>query len=141
MKRAVGFMVVSAMLAGSIFASDISTQDEMHQVVVQEQPAEENKSGLFSRIGDFFKDAFLDMKKSTIAQYQLDKARFEAIKAESWANFQENRFHNSLRRAKEGAIQRHQEATGYDGTQHYEAQMQEALDRKAAAEARYQAAL
>ena len=50
MKRAVGFMVVSALLAGSIFASDISTQDEMHQVVVQEQPAEENKSGLFSRI-------------------------------------------------------------------------------------------
>ncbi len=42
---------------------------------------------------------------------------------------------------KKGAIQRHQEATGYDGTQHYEGQMQEALDRKAAAEARYQAAL
>ena len=37
----------------------------------------------------------------TKAQHELDKANFEAVKAESKANFEENRFHNSLARAKE----------------------------------------
>ena len=40
------------------------------------------------------------MKESAKAQHEVSKAEFEAVKAESKANFEENRFHNSLARAK-----------------------------------------
>ena len=49
----------------------------------------------------FFKDAFSDMKESAKAQHEVDKANLEAVKAESKANFEENRFHNSYAKAKE----------------------------------------
>ena len=52
-------------------------------------------------MSNFFKKAFNDMKESAKAQHQVDKANFEAVKAESRANFEENRFHNSLKKAKE----------------------------------------
>ena len=48
----------------------------------------------------FLKKAFADMKESAKAQHEVSKAEFEAVKAESKANFEENRFHNSLARAK-----------------------------------------
>lgn len=51
----------------------------------------------------FFKKAFREMKESAIAQHAVDKANFEAIKAESKANFEENRGSNTLKRAKENA--------------------------------------
>ena len=39
----------------------------------------------------FFKKAFGDMKESTKAQHEVDKAEFKAAKAEAKANFEENR--------------------------------------------------
>lgn len=44
--------------------------------------------------------AFKDMKKSAIAQHEVDKAEFAAAKAEARANFEENRGRNTFARAK-----------------------------------------
>ena len=51
----------------------------------------------------FFKDAFADMKASAKAQHEVDKANLEAVKAESKANFEENRGTNTLKKAKADA--------------------------------------
>ena len=40
-------------------------------------------------VGNFLKNAFSDMKESAKAQHEVDKANFEAIKAESKAQFLE----------------------------------------------------
>lgn len=40
---------------------------------------------------EFFKKAFKDMKESAKAQHEVDVANFRAVKAESKADFQENR--------------------------------------------------
>lgn len=54
-------------------------------------------------IKKFFKNAFNNMKESAKAQHEVDKAQFEAVKAESRANFEENRGHNTLAKAKADA--------------------------------------
>ena len=54
-------------------------------------------------MGEFFKKAFADMKESARAQHEVDKANFEAVKAESKANFEENRGHNTFAKAKADA--------------------------------------
>jgi len=59
---------------------------------------EEKKEG-------FFKKAFREMKESAKAQHQVDKANFEAAKAEARANFEENRGSNTFKKAKEMAKQ------------------------------------
>lgn len=51
----------------------------------------------------FFKRAFREMKESMVAQHKVDKANFEAVKAESRAQFEENRGTNTLKKAKESA--------------------------------------
>ena len=48
----------------------------------------------------FFKKAFSDMKESTKAQHEVDKANFAAAKAEAKANFEEAKMSPSQRRAK-----------------------------------------
>ena len=48
----------------------------------------------------FFKNAFSDMKKSAAAQHEVDKANFAAAKAESRANFEENRGATPMPRQK-----------------------------------------
>ena len=53
----------------------------------------------------FFKNAFADMKASTKAQHEVDKANFAAAKAEAKANFEENKFHNTYAKAKADALQ------------------------------------
>lgn len=40
-------------------------------------------------MAEFLKKAFQDMKDSTKAQHEVDKANFEAAKTEAKANFQE----------------------------------------------------
>ena len=40
-------------------------------------------------IKEFFKNAFSDMKENTKAQHEVDKANWEAAKAESRATFEE----------------------------------------------------
>lgn len=51
----------------------------------------------------FFSRAFADMKESAKMQYKVDKANFNAVKAESKANFEENRGKNTFKKAKEEA--------------------------------------
>ena len=49
----------------------------------------------------FLKKAFEDMKQSAKEQHEVDKANFKAVKAESRANFEENRGKNTLKKSKE----------------------------------------
>lgn len=49
---------------------------------------------------NFIKKAFREMAESAKAQHEVDKANFQAVKAESKANFEENRGSNTLKRAK-----------------------------------------
>lgn len=74
----------------------------------------------------FFKKAFNDMKESTKAQHEVDKANFAAAKAESKANWEEAKMSPAQRQAK---MQEDREA-----------QIAAANERKAAAEARINAA-
>ena len=74
----------------------------------------------------FFKKAFSDMKESTKAQHEVDKANWNAAKAEAKANWEEAKASPSQRQAK---MQEEREA-----------QITEANERKAAADARIQAA-
>lgn len=46
---------------------------------------------------NFFKKAFSDMKKSTKAQHEVDKAQFNAAKAEARANWEEAKMSPSAR--------------------------------------------
>ena len=52
---------------------------------------------------NFFKKAFSDMKESAKEQHKVDKANFEAAKAESKANFEKNRGRNTYAKAKADA--------------------------------------
>lgn len=56
-------------------------------------------------MGEFFKNAFNDMKESAKAQHEVDKANFEAAKAEAKANFAEAKAQSrpSARKAAEQA--------------------------------------
>ena len=74
----------------------------------------------------FFKKAFSDMKESTKAQHEVDRANFAAAKAEARANFEEARMTPSERQAR---MQEEREA-----------QISAANERRAATEARIDAA-
>ena len=74
----------------------------------------------------FFKKAFADMKESTKAQHEVDKANFAAAKAEAKANWEEAKMSPSQRQAK---MQEERDA-----------QIAAANERKAAADARIDAA-
>lgn len=95
---------------------------------------------------NFLKKAFKDMGESAKAQHQVDKANFEAVKAESKANFEENRGTNTLKKAKEMAKQSWDDAKMSPAERtakmraEQEAQIAEAKERTANANARYDAA-
>ncbi len=74
----------------------------------------------------FFKKAFRDMKESTKAQHEVDKANFAAAKAEAKANWEEAKMSPSQRQAK---MQEERDA-----------QIAAANERKAAADARVERA-
>lgn len=59
---------------------------------------------------NFLKKAFKDMAESAKAQHEVDKANFQAVKAESRANFEENRETNTLKKAKADAKQHWEDA-------------------------------
>ena len=71
---------------------------------------------------EFFKKAFQDMKDSTKAQHEADKANFAAVKAESKAQWEEAKMSPAARQAKM--------------KQEREAQIAEANERIAAARKR-----
>ena len=91
----------------------------------------------------FFKKAFGDMKESTKAQHEVDKANFAAAKAEAKANFEENRFHNTYAKAKADAKKHWDDAhmspseRAAKMQEERNAQIAQANARTAAANARY----
>lgn len=93
---------------------------------------------------NFFKKAFLDMKESAKVQHEVDKANLEAVKAESKATFEENRFHNSYARAKEQGRKSWEEAHMTPAERQAkmkaerEAQIAEAKERTLKANERYE---
>ncbi|MGN1100152.1 MAG: hypothetical protein ACI4S9_07370 [Christensenellales bacterium] len=93
---------------------------------------------------NFLKKAFREMGESARAQHEVDKANFQAVKAESRANFEENRFTNSLARAKANAKESWEDAKLSPSQRHEkmqaerEAQLREAKERIELANARYE---
>lgn len=61
------------------------------------------------QIKRFFTDAFRDMKSSAQAQHEIDRAEFEAVRAEARADFEENRARNTLASAKAAREKQHAE--------------------------------
>ena len=94
----------------------------------------------------FFKKAFSDIKASTKAQHEVDKANFEAAKAEAKANFEENRGRNTFARAKADAKKHWDDAHMSPSERsaqiqaEREAQIAAAQQRTTEANARYDAA-
>ena len=86
------------------------------------------------------------MKESTQAQHEVDKANFEAAKAESKANFEENRGHNTFAKAKRDAKKSWDDAhmSPAERSAKMQAEREEqiaaAKERTAAANERYEAA-
>ena len=158
MKKTIGTTILATTLTLGLFAAEtnvanneLTAESTKTEVSLDLENIEENmettkKQNLFGKIGDFFTNAFSDMKESTKAQHELDKANFEAVKAESKANFEENRFHNSLARAKEQSKKSWEDAKMNPSErtkkmqEKREAQIKEAQERKAAAEERYEKA-
>ena len=95
-------------------------------------------------IKTFFKKAFGDMKENAKAQHEVDKANIQAVKAESKANFEENRFHNTYAKAKEQGKKTWDDAhispseRNAKMQEEREKQIAEANKRKEEAEARYE---
>jgi len=158
MKKTIGTTILATTLALGLFAAEAnvandeltaeSTKTEVLQNVenMEDEMETTKKQNLFEKIGQFFANAFSDMKESAKAQHELDKANFEAVKAESKANFEENRFHNSLARAKEQGKKSWEDAKMSPSErtkkmqEEREAKLKEAQERKAAAEERYEKA-
>ena len=156
MKKTIGTTILATTLTLGLFAAETnvanneltaeSTNTEVLQNVENMEDEMESKKNLFEKIGEFFANAFSDMKESAKAQHELDKANFEAVKAESKANFEENRFHNSVARAKEQSKKSWEDAKMNPSErtkkmqEKREAQIKEAQERKAAAEERYEKA-
>ena len=158
MKKTIGTTILATTLALGLFAAEAnvandeltaeSTNTEVLQNVenMEDDVETTKKQNLFEKIGQFFANAFSDMKESAKAQHELDKANFEAVKAESKANFEENRFHNSLARAKEQSKKSWEDAKMSPSErtkkmqEEREAQIKEAQERKDAAEERYEKA-
>lgn len=94
----------------------------------------------------FFKKAFADMKESAKAQHEVDKANFQAAKAEARANFEENRGRNTYARAKADAKKHWDDAhmtpaeRAAQMQEERERQIAEAQQRTAEANARYEEA-
>jgi len=92
----------------------------------------------------FLKKAFRDMKNSAKEQHKVDKANFQAAKAEAKANFEENRGKNTFARAKADAKKTWDEAhmspaeRSAKMQEEREKQIAEANARKEAADKRYQ---
>lgn len=95
---------------------------------------------------NFFKKAFQDMKESAKAQHEVDKAEFAQVKAESKANFEENRGHNTFAKAKADAKKSWDDAhmspaeRAAKEQEVRDARIAEAKAKTAEANARYQAA-
>lgn len=94
----------------------------------------------------FFLRAFGDMKESAKAQHELDRAEFQAVKAEAKADFEENRGRNTYAKAKADAKKSWDDAhmtpseRSAKMQEERDAKIAEANARTEAANARYNAA-
>ena len=88
----------------------------------QENRNVKNETNKPMGVKEFFKKAFSDMKEEAKAQHELDKANFEAVKAESKANFE------AAKRTPDEMRAERQKAR--------EKQIKEAKDREAKAKAK-----
>ena len=160
MKKIIEVLVVLLFLVGTVFAlenraNNDSQENETTTIQItenqetQEEIMERKKEdGFFSKIVYFLKCAFSDMKESAKAQHEVDKANFEAVKTESKANFEENRFHNTFERAKQNSKESWENAKAMSNQETRKAMEQEKRDeaikaaneRKLAAEKRYEEA-
>ena len=160
MKKIIEVLVVLLFLVGTVFALEnraINDSQENKTTTIQIAEKQETleeimetkkEDGIFSKIVYFFKCAFSDMKESAKAQHEVDKANFEAVKAESKANFEENRFHNTFERAKQNSKESWENAKAMSNQETRKAMEQEKRDeaikaaneRKLAAEKRYEEA-
>ena len=160
MKKIIEVLVVLLFLVGTVFAlenraNNDSQENETTTIQItenketQEEIMERKKEdGFFSKIVYFFKCTFSDMKESAKAQHEVDKANFEAVKAESKANFEENRFQNTFERAKQNSKESWENAKAMSNQETRKAMEQEKRDeaikaaneRKLAAEKRYEEA-
>ncbi|MBQ5833399.1 MAG: hypothetical protein IIW36_01180 [Clostridia bacterium] len=87
----------------------------------------------------FFKRAFSDMKESAKAQHEADRAELAAVRAESRAQFEENRGRNTYAKAKAEAKKTWDEA--HESPFSHTAKVREAnAQRAAAAKERIEAA-
>ena len=84
--------------------------------------------GSIRKMGNFFKNAFNDMKESARAQHEVDKANLAAVKAESKAQWEEAKAMGKPETRK-AMMQAERDK-----------QIAEANERKTAAEARIRAA-
>ncbi|MBQ8425416.1 MAG: hypothetical protein IJX17_05295 [Clostridia bacterium] len=106
----------------------------------------EKQDNILKKTGRFFKNAFNDMKESAKAQHEVDKANFQEVKAESKANFEENRGTNTWKKAKAQAKQSWDDAhmTPAERTaktrEEQKKQIEEANERIRLANERYEAA-
>ena len=97
-------------------------------------------------MANFMKKAFQDMKESAKQQHEVDKANFKAVKAESKANFEENRGRNTFAKAKADAKKNWDDAHMTPSERNAkmkaerEAQIAAANERIEAANKRYEAA-
>lgn len=95
---------------------------------------------------NFLKKAFREMGESAKAQHEVDKANLKAVKAESKANFEENRGANTLKKAKTQAKQSWDDAHMSPAERtaktraEQEKQIEQANERIKAANERYAAA-
>ncbi|MBQ8407526.1 MAG: hypothetical protein IJY39_01540 [Clostridia bacterium] len=97
-------------------------------------------------VGLAFGKAFQSMKANAVAQHEVDRAEFRAVKAESKAHFEENRGRNTFKKAK--AIGKQSWDDAHMSPSERAAKEQEARDariadakeREAQANARYDAA-
>ena len=160
MKKTIGTTILATTLTLGLFAAETnvanneltaeSTKTEVSQDLenMEENMETTKKQNLFGKIGEFFANAFSDMKESAKAQHEVDKANFEAVKAESKANFEENRFHNTFERAKQNSKESWENAKAMSNQETRKAMEQEkryeaikaANERKLAAEKRYEEA-
>ena len=151
MKKIIEVLVVLLFLVGTVFALEnraINDSQENKTTTIQIAEKQETleeimetkkEDGIFSKIVYFFKCAFSDMKESAKAQHEVDKANFEAVKAESKANFEENRFHNTFERAKQNSKESWEKRKAMEQEKRDEA-IKAANERKLAAEKRYEEA-
>lgn len=77
-------------------------------------------------MANFFKKAFQDMKESAKQQHEVDKANFEAVKAESKANWEEAKMSPKARQEKMAKERQEQIKTAKERTAVAQARIDEA---------------